>query len=348
MKTVRAWGEVVDVDNVYAAWRDYARGKRRRPAVARFALTAESQVLQLARELSRGTFRPGDYRLLRITDPKRRLVAAAPIRDRVVHHALHRVVAPRLNRRLVDHTYACLPDRGTHRAILRFQRGLRRYRHALALDIRRYFYSVDRDLLSDLLAGWLPEPPMRALVDTLLDSGAGLYTRPEVAAFLGWDAPLPWGRGLPIGNLTSQWWGNLYLDGLDHFAMRELRVPLYQRYMDDLTLVGDDRTALLDARDAIADWLAVERRLELSDRFAVPRTTRRPHRYLGYVVSRAGIAPGRRLRRRLRAAMRDGDRTAVTSLARAWVWPDSPSRGSPGRDGGRGQAPGPHTSDVHH
>jgi len=162
---------------------------------------------------------------------------------------------------------------------------------------------------------------MRDLVDELLDSGAGLYTRPDVADFLGWDAPLSWGRGLPIGNLTSQWWGNLYLDGLDHFVMRELRVPLYQRYMDELTLMGDDRELLFDARDAIADWLALERRLDLSDRWAIPRTTRLPHRYLGYTVSRGAIAPGRRLRRRVRLAVESGDHRALRSLGRAWMWP---------------------------
>lgn len=324
MKRIRAWREVVDTLNVWRAWRDYARGKRRRPAVAAFALHAPSRVLQLARELANGTWRPGPYRTLRITDPKRRLVAAAPVRDRVVHHALHRVVAPRLNRRFIDHSYACLAGRGSHRAVLRFLAGLRRHRHVLLLDVRRYFYRIDRYVLRDLLWRQLPEPELQALVATILDSGARLYTDPAVAAFLGWAEPGERGRGLPIGNLTSQWWGNLYLDGVDHFAQRTLRVPLYQRYMDDLALMGDDREALFDARDAIADWLAIERRLDLRDRWACPRSTREPFDYLGYRVTRGGIAPGRRMRQRAAERVQAGGIESARAVAAAWMWPAAP------------------------
>ncbi len=325
VKSLVGWHEVIEPLNVWRAWRDYARGKRRRPAVARFALTAESQVAQLARELAHGTWRPGPYRQLRITDPKRRLIAAAPVRDRVVHHALHRVMAPKWNRSFIDHSYACLPGRGSHRAILRFGEGLRRHRYVLALDVRRYFYSVDRDVLCDLLWRRLREPGLRRLVAQLLDSGAGLYEDPEVAAFLGWDEPGRAGRGVPIGNLTSQWWGNVYLDGLDHHVQRTLRVPRYQRYMDDLTLMGDDREALFDARDAVADWLAVHRGLDLRDPWVPPRPTGGAHAYLGYVVSRAGVGPGRRMRQRAGALIASGGRPAgggaARAVAAAWMWP---------------------------
>jgi hypothetical protein len=317
MKSHRCWDRVVDPVNVWHAWREYGAGKRRRPAVARFALDAPRHVAVLARELADGSWRPGSYRLMRITDPKRRLIAAAPVRDRVVHHALHRVLSPLVDRRFIDHSYACLPGRGSHRAILRFREGLRRHRFVIQLDVRRYFYRVDRAILRDLMCRHLREAPARDLVAKILDSGAGLYADPDVASFLGWRHPGEPGRGLPIGNLTSQWWGNLYLDGLDHHVQRVLQVPMYQRYMDDLVLFADDAAALAHHREAIAAWLDEHRHLELRDPAARPRKTRGRHATLGYVVSRQGIEPGRRIRQRLRAAGAESP-TGVAARARAW------------------------------
>ena len=142
------------------------------------------------------------------------------MRDRVVHHALHRVLAPDLNRSFLDQSYACLPGRGSHRAVLRFQRELRRWRWVLALDVRHYFYRVDRAVLARLLFRKLPEPRLQRLLERVLESGADLYRDPALARWLGLEGHREPGRGLPIGNLTSQWWGNLYLDGADHFAKR--------------------------------------------------------------------------------------------------------------------------------
>ena len=265
MKTHRCWQQIIDPVNVWRGWRAFAQGKRRRPAVARFDVDAPSHVVCLAQELSQERYRPEPCRVLWIHQPKRRVVAAASVRDRVVHHALHRVLSPLLDRSFIDHSYACLPGRGTHRAILRFREGLRKHRYVIQLDLRHYFYSIDRGRLQALLDRKLPEPPLRRLLARILESSAGLYQRPEVLAFLGWEAAPPAGRGLSIGNLTSQWWANLYLDGLDHLATRRLKTQHYQRYMDDFAFFGDDSAALLAQRDQLADWLDRERGLRLRD-----------------------------------------------------------------------------------
>ncbi len=144
--------EVVSVRNLWRAWRDFRRGKRGRPSVARFEPEADRQVLRLHRALAAGRWRPGTPRLVLVREPKRRVVAAAPVRDRVVHHAIHRVVAPRLDRTLIDTVFSGLPGRGSHRAVLAFAAALRRYRYALLLDVRRYFASIDRRVLAGLLA----------------------------------------------------------------------------------------------------------------------------------------------------------------------------------------------------
>ncbi|MCB9764977.1 MAG: RNA-directed DNA polymerase [Alphaproteobacteria bacterium] len=324
MKSFRCQAELVDPVNVWRAWRDFERGKRRRPDVAAFSVEAERHVLALADALASGRYVPGPYRLLHVVDPKRRIVAAAAVRDRVVHHAIHRVLAPRLNRRFIAHSYACLPNRGSHRAIRRFQRSLRRHRFVLQLDVRRYFYSIDRARLRALLHRRLPEPPLRELLDQVLNSGADLYRRQDVVAWLGWPGPMPPGRGLPIGNLTSQWWGNLYLDALDHLACRRLRIPGYQRYMDDFALFGDDVQALRDQRDQLAAWLDAERGLCLKVPDAEPRSCRAAHAYLGYRVTPDTLTLGPKARQRLPANLsrvaHDPERAAAVVQAYGAAW----------------------------
>ncbi len=309
--------EVVSAANLWQAWKDFRRGKGRRPSVRAFERGADRRVFRLHRELAAGAYAPAGYRLKVIFEPKRRLIAAAPVRDRVVHHAVHRLLAPRLDRRLVDTTFACREGYGNHRAVLAFLAALRRHRWVLLLDLRHYFLSVDRGILVDrVMGGRLKDRPLLELLRTIAESGAGLYRHPAVVGFLGLEAGFPpAGCGLPIGNLTSQWWGNQYLADFDHFVKRDLKVPHYQRYMDDVTLFGDSARGLERARDAAAGWLAGERRLRFKAPAARPRSTGGRFTYLGYRVSRAGIEPTReviaRMRRRLSAVVRDRSRETV-------------------------------------
>ena len=310
------FGAIAARENLWGAWLDFQRGKRGRPAVRRFAPRAAEAIVRLARELGSGEYAPAPYRLLRITTPKRRLIAAASVGDRVVHHAVHRVLAPLLDPGLAAQTYACLPGRGLHRALLAFVAGLRRHRYLVHLDIRAYFPSVDRGILMEVMARRVKDGRALALLGTIAESGAGIYGAPGVPEFLGLAPGFPpAGCGLPIGNLTSQWWGNHYLAGLDHFVMRELKAPFYQRYMDDFVLMGDDAWALERQREAIARWLATERRLALKDPGAAVRGCADEALYLGQWVSRAGWWPRgetiRRFERRVRGLVAAGDVEAV-------------------------------------
>lgn len=195
----------------------------------------------------------------------------------------------------------------------------------LLLDVRRFFYSVDHDTLRRLLLARLPEPPLQRTLDRIIRSVAGLYTDPSTASFLGWDAPGRPGLGLPIGNLTSQWWGNVYLDGLDHYVQRQRRPRAYQRYMDDFTLWGDSREELFQARDSVAAWLRAERCLELSDPGAAPARTDRPVRYLGRIVTPDGLRmPADRVRRlqdQIGRADLDRLEDLLGSARAEWCWP---------------------------
>ena len=302
------------------AWRRYRAGKRRRPAVARFEFDAERRILDLSESLLTGAYRPGPYHLLEIRDPKPRLIAVASVGDRVVHRSIYDVLAPRFNRSFITDSYACLSGRGSHRAVLRFRELLRRHRYLVHLDIRRYFPSVDHEILLGLLAPRLRDRRITALLETILASGDRLYRRPRVVAFYGrGEDERP--RGLPIGNLTSQWWGNLYLDGLDHFAKRELGVRGWTRYMDDVVAFANDRATLRRWRREIETWLWDERRLRLNAHKGHIRPADLPQTYLGYRISRQGHDLGPKAVRRFRrqvAIRAKGDPESFRRGLAAW------------------------------
>lgn len=297
---------ITSASNLWRSWLAFRRGKRRRPSVLDFELAADRHILALRRELVAGSYRPGAYRRLLIREPKRRLIAAAPVRDRVVHHAVHGVLAPLLDPGLVDTTYACLPGRGSHRAVLAFVNGLRRHAYVLLLDIRHYFLSIDTGILLDVMTRRIKDRRALGLLRVIAESGDGLYRHPTVVEVLGLGPGFPPpGCGLPIGNLTSQWWGNHYLSGLDHHIKRSLKIPHYQRYMDDMALFSDSRGQLEQAREEIGDWLWSERRLRLKRPLAAARSTKGCFTYLGYRVSRAGVRPGAEMLERVQTRVAD-------------------------------------------
>lgn len=238
----------LDFPALHAAWRTYRSGKRRRREVALFELDAELHLLHLARRFKTGSYRHGDYRLIEIRNPKPRLIAAASVADRVVHTAVYRALAPFFNQRLIDDAYACLPGRGSHRAILRFKEYQARFPFMMHLDIRAYYPHIRHDILANLLIPRLRDRQWRPLLDEILNSGARFYSKTRVRDFYRLalkNAGEPVSEqpkcGLPIGNLTSQWWGNWYLNGLDHFAKRSLKARGYIRYMDDMVFFARDK-----------------------------------------------------------------------------------------------------------
>ena len=196
---------------------------------------------------------------------------------------------------------------------------MRRYPLRLHLDIRHYFASIDQALLLELFAHRLRDRRTLDLIGQLLRVGGAVYRHPLAYQALGPGHQPSEGRGLPLGGYLSHWSGGLYLDGLDHFVKRQLKVAGYLRYMDDFVLFGDDRAALLDATTSIREWLVSQRHLLLKDPEAQPLCNRRPAVFLGFRLSRAGIGPGpkarKRLRRRLRRAARQASGQALSQDA---------------------------------
>ena len=245
-------------ENLLLAYRKAARGKRGRYAAAAFEYKLADNLLALQDELRRGIYQPGAYRHFTIHEPKRRLISAAPFRDRVVHHALCNVIEPLFETRFHPHSYANRQGKGTHRAIDRLQRLARRYRYVLRLDIRQHFPSLDHAILRRELFRVIRDEKTQWLVNVILQSGAGaLAGEYDMVYFPGDDlfaANRP--RGLPIGNLTSQFWSNCYLNPLDWFVARQLGCPAYLRYVDDFALFDNSKQQLRQWREQVAAFLA--------------------------------------------------------------------------------------------
>lgn len=322
MRSVPA-GSFERLTSPLSLWHAYLRcrlGKRRQPAMATFDLDADTHLFQLHRELLGGTYRPGRYRLHIIRDPKTRLIAAAPVRDRVLHQSLVGELGPHYERSFLDSSFAACTGRGAHRALLYYLRCCRQFRFRLSLDIRRYFPSIRHEPLLALWFHRLKDEKTRALLSLIVRAGAQVYKSRLAVEALGLAAdPLPADSGLPIGSYVSQWSGALYLDGLDHFVKRTLKIPGYLRYMDDFSLFSDDEAALVAARTAIERWLQCERGLMVGRKRWEVYPTQAPSRFVGYRVSPAGVAPGpkvrKRIRRRVRAAAERGEAALLRTLA---------------------------------
>ena len=257
---------ITSFSNLLAASKQAQKGKRYREPVLAFNANLEQELLQLQRELRCDRYEPGAYALFEIYEPKRRVISAAPYRDRVVHHALCNAIVPIFDRTFISTTYANRRGYGSHRGLRQFIRYARSSRYILQCDIRKYFPSIDIEILKEQLRRKLKCRRTLGLIDRILDNRAiapTSKTQPvtPIEHFPGDDLLTPLSRvtGLPIGNLTSQFFANGYLNGFDHYVKETLGISKYLRYVDDFALFGDDRAMLQNCRRAIEDYLATLR-----------------------------------------------------------------------------------------
>ena len=321
------WAPLTDFGNLYRAAHQAARGKRRRPNVLRFMFDLERQLLRLQHELLAGTYVPGPYHEFHIQEPKARLISAAPFRDRVVHHALCNQIEPLFERGFIHDSYACRVGKGTHAALDRFTEFARRYPFVLKCDVSRFFPSIDHALLKALVARKIKDPRVLWLVERIIDHSNP--QEPVSHIFPGDDllTPLEHRIGLPIGNQTSQFFANLYLDPLDHFVKEQLGVRGYCRYCDDFVLFSNNKAWLGEARERCRRFLE-GLRLQLHPRKSVIYRVDDGPRFLGFRVfpshrrlARENVA---RMRRRLRQMQQEfaqgrlehGD---VQQRIRSWI-----------------------------
>jgi len=262
--------QIITYENLRLAWLKALRGKRKSNAVLLFSRNVDANIEKIKIRLESDNPDWGNYRSFTITDPKERIISAAPFPERVMHHAIMNVLEPCFERQLIHHTYACRKGKGTHAAVLYAFHKAKGHSWFLKLDVRKYFDSIDHQVLKCQISRLLKDPQLLNHLFLLIDS---YHTLP--------------GIGLPIGNLTSQYFANLYLSGLDHFILEQLGPSGYVRYMDDFVLWSDNKA------DLVAIFQKVEafclQNLKLNLKPAILGQSKDGLPFLGFLIKSQGI-----------------------------------------------------------
>lgn len=254
--------KIADLHNLYLAFHKASRGKRLRAACRNFGARLDQELAQMRMELLEGAVPVGKYHFFTIYDPKERRICAADFRERVLHHALMNVCHPIFERVQIYDSYASRKGKGTHAALDRARHFARKYEWHYKMDVRKYFDSIPQGLLMEQLERLFKEKPLLDLFARILASYQG-------------QAP---GVGLPIGNLTSQYFANHYLSRADHFAYEALGAKGYVRYMDDMVLWDSDKRHLMDKGRGLAAFIHDDLQLELK-----PPAVNRSGKGLGFL-----------------------------------------------------------------
>lgn len=264
---MKRFGNLFDLafseENLYAAYLDARQGKRLRRACFWFDIRVGAVLDWLRGKLLDGTYKPRGYKRFMVYEPKPREISAPWFGDIVIQHAIYRVVRPIFERSFIDQSYACRIGHGTHKASDYAMNALRNSdpnRYTLKLDIRKFFYRIDRGILRELVERKIKD---RRLVDVMMQF-----------------AEIPEPLGIPIGNLLSQTYALVYLNALDHFVKRELKVKMYCRYVDDFVLFNLTREQCLEYKERIVVFLKEELHLELS-KWTMAKT-KRGLNFVGY------------------------------------------------------------------
>lgn len=251
------WKTIVSDENIREAWLRVRRGHTSSASVQDFEADLERNLVALRNRLIDGAYVPGEYRQFRIYDPKPRTISCAPVVDRIVHHALCGVIAALIERSFVPVSFACRKGYGAHAACALARRYAGRAKYFCKMDVRKYFDSVDHERLKEVLLPMFREEPVKSLLHAIISSPV---------------PGMPEGKGLPIGNLTSQWFANLFLNAFDHLALAGFggkKAIGYLRYMDDFVFFADSKSEAWRLHDAAKRWLEEKRGLAVKNEATV-------------------------------------------------------------------------------
>lgn len=257
--------KIADMENLRESFLLAAKGKNCQKAVVAFREHFDLNLAEIHNQLLDGSYRFGGYNVFTIHDPKERQICAAPFRDRITFHAILRICYDIFERYQMSHSYANRIGKGTYKAIEQAQCYCRKYQWFLKMDVCKFFDSIDHECMKAQLARLIKDRLLLAYFDMLID---------------GYETSLS--RGLPIGNLTSQYFANHYLAVADHYVKEKLHVDAVVRYMDDVVIWGNDRNVLLNEAKAYRDFVVNNLKLKLHP-FCMNRTTLGMS-FLGYTL----------------------------------------------------------------
>lgn len=263
---------IISAENLFSAWDEFRRGKLHKHDVQVFELDLEENIFKLHHELKAKTYRHSPYAGFYVRDPKQRHIHKAAVRDRIVHHAVFSVLSPIFEETFISTSFSCRVGYGTHRGVEALQKMIRRVSrndtrpcYVLKCDVRKFFDSVNHEILFSVIKKRISCEDALWLVKTIIDSYGD-------------------GKGIPIGNLTSQLFANVYLNELDRFMKHTLGVKHYLRYTDDVAVVSEDREYLEKLLPGISSFLGNELSLRLHENKSTIRSICQGADFLGYIV----------------------------------------------------------------
>jgi RNA-directed DNA polymerase len=269
IQLVHKFEDIVSVENLLEAWREFLPGKRNKSDVQEFASHLFDNILELHNELVNKTYKHGGYYNFKISDPKPRDISKASVRDRLLHHAIYRIIYPFFDRTFITDSYSCRIDKGTHKAINRLRSMFWKLSinntktvWVLKLDIKKFFANIDHEILIQILREYIPDANITWLLEEIIGS---------------------FQKGLPLGNLTSQLFVNIYMNKFDQFMKHKLKVKYYIRYADDFVILDQDHKVLTAILHRIAVFLKDELNLDLHPNKIVLKTFGSGIDFLGYV-----------------------------------------------------------------
>lgn len=274
IQLIHTYQDIISVENLLEAWCEFVKGKRKREDVQEFGRDLMHNVLELHHDLVSETYQHGGYHHFKISDPKPRDIHKASVRDRLVHHALYQQLYSFFDRTFISDSYSCRLGKGTHRAMNRFQQFAYRVSHndtrtcwVLKCDIRKFFASIDQSTLLQIIRMYIPDERICRLIRNIV----GSFNSGTI------------GKGLPLGNLTSQLLVNIYMNEFDQFAKHVLKAKYYVRYADDFVFLSHDRTRLESLLPRIQTFLHHRLALQLHPNKVSIKTLSSGVDFLGWV-----------------------------------------------------------------
>ena len=251
---IHMYQNIISVENLLVSWREFLRGKRKRADVAEFSLRFSENILLLYKDLMDKTYKHSFYSAFNVSDPKPRNIHKASVRDRLLHHAIYKVLYPYFDNRFIYDSYSCRNFKGTHKAMERFKqfgytvsKNNTKTCWILKCDIKKFFASVDQKILIEILKRHIKDEDTIWLLEKVINSfNSGIA-----------------GKGLPLGNLTSQLLVNIYMNEFDQYVKHKLKVKYYIRYADDFLILHLDKQYLTANLRYIANYLNQELKLQL-------------------------------------------------------------------------------------
>lgn len=292
--------KIYSFQNLHSAYLKARKCKRYRPEILEFSYNLEKNLLELKNELKTQRYRHGGYREFIVCDAKKRKIKAAPFRDRVVHHALVNIIEPIFDKGFIYDSYACRSKKGTHRAVKRLEQFMkagndksRREREKNYLpkmycfkgDISKYFENVDHNILMKIIRRKISDQRVLGLIEKIIDSSYEHKIYKNLFEFRA--------TGIPIGNLTSQLFANIYLNELDKFVKHQIRAKYYIRYMDDFLILGYDKKELHKLKERVKKFLQSELKLNLHPKKANIFPAGKGIDFLGYQIFVSDLASRR-------------------------------------------------------